>query len=180
MFNYEKCRSEFKLPVKSVPGIINNNYNLYVSLLIRDSCSIKMHRLSLLKTQSYSIVLINALLDSTISEVSSSDMLIVYNNHENVQKSEHNLTIIKFYPMSVTNCFKFQDQCYKIFFLLLDHTHHININISETTFNTEHAIFIESQTCSGFNKITIFNCNFTNIMMSYNMLAMIEMYFTSK
>ena len=43
----KKCRSE--LPVNSVPGFINNNYNLYVSLLIRDSNSVKMHQLPLLK-----------------------------------------------------------------------------------------------------------------------------------
>ena len=175
-----KCRSE--LPVNRVPGIINNNYNLYVSLLIKDSYSIKIHQLSLLKTQNYSIVLINVLSDSTISEVSSTGMLIVYNNHENVQKSEHNLTIIKFYPTSTTNCFKFQDLCYKMF-LLLDHTHHININISETSFDTENAIFVELRTCDGFmiNKITIFNCNFTNIMSTSTddeLAAMIEIYFT--
>ena len=176
----KKCRSE--LPVNKVPGIINNNYNLHVSLLIKDSYSIKMHQLSLLKTQSYSIVLINVLSDSTISEVSSSGMLIVYNNRKNVQKSEHNLTIIKFYPTSATNCFKFQEQCYKIEFVLLDHTHHINIYISETSFDTENAISVESRTCDGFNKITIFNCNFTNIISTSTddeLAAIIEMYFTS-
>ena len=175
----KKCRSE--LPVNSVPGFFNNNYNLYVSLLIRDSYSIKMHQLSLLKTQSYSIVLINVLSDSTISEVSSSGMLIVYNNHETVQKFKHNLTIIKFYPMSAANCFKFQYQCYKIEFVLLDHTHHININISETFFNTDNAISVGSRTCNGFNKITIFNCNFTSILSTSTdteLPAVIEMYFT--
>ena len=173
------CRSEF--PENSVPGrVINNNY--HASLLIKDSHSIKMHQLSLLKTQSYSILLINVLSDSTISEVSSSGMLIVYNNHETVQKSEHNLTIIKFHPMSTTDCSKFLGRCYKIEFLLLDHIYHINVNILETTFNTEDAIFIETQTCYGFNKITILNCNFTNIRSTstdIELEAIIEMHFTS-
>ena len=176
----KKCKSE--LPINSIPGFTNNNYNLYVSLLIKDSYSIKIHQLTLLKTQSYSIVCINVLSHSILSEVSSSGILIVYKNHENVQKSDHNLTIIKYYPMSATSCFKFQGYCYKIEFVLLDHTYHININISEITFNTENAIFIESQTCNGFNEIIIFNCNFTNIMSTSSdmeLAAIIEMYFTS-
>ena len=176
----KKCRSE--LFANSVPGLItNNNYKLYVSLMIKDSYSINIHQLTLLKTQSYSVVCINVLSDSTLSEVSSSGVLIVYRNHESMQKSEHNLTIIKYYPTSASNCFKFQDCCYKIEFVLLDHTYHININISDITFNTEDAIFIRSQTCNGFNKINIFNCNFTNIMSTsadIEVVAMIEMYFT--
>ena len=178
----KKCRSG--LLVNSVPDIITNNiYDFYVSLLIQDSRSINIHQLTLLKTQSYSIACINVLSDSTLSEVSSSGVLIVYQNHENVQKSEHNLTIIKYYPISASTCSKFLGYCYKLEFMLLDHTYHININISEITFNTENAIFIRSQTCNGFNKITIFNCNFTNIIMSTStdkeVVAMIEMYFTS-
>ena len=173
----KKCTSE--LPENSIPGsIVSSNY--HVSLLIKDSYSIKMHQLSLLQTQSYSIVLINVLSDSTISEVSSSGMLIVYKNHKNMQKSDqHNLTIIKFYPMSSINC---PDRCYEIEFLLFDHNYHININISETTFNKKDSIFIESQTCDGFNKIIIFKCNFTNIRSTSNdieLAAMIEMHFTS-
>ena len=177
----KKCRSG--LLVNSVPDIITNNiYDFYVSLLIQDSRSINIHQLTLLKTQSYSIVCINVLSDSTLSEVSSSGVLIVYQNHENVQNSEHNLTIIKYYPISASNCSKFLGYCYILEFMLLDHTYHININISEITFNTEDPIFIRSQTCNGFNKITIFNCNFTNIMSTSTdkgVIAMIEMYFTS-
>ena len=177
----KKCWSE--LLVNSVLDIItNNNYDFHVSLWIKDSHSINIHQLTLQETQSYSIVCINVLSDSTLSEVSSSGVLIIYQNHENVQNSEHNLTIIKYYPISASNCPIFLGYCYKIEFTLLDHTYHININISEITFNTEDPIFIGSHTCNGFNKITIFNCNFTNIMstpIDKEVVAMIELYFTS-
>ena len=82
-------------------------------------------------------------------------------------------------------CFKFQDYCYKIEIVLLDHPHRISINISDIVFNMENAISITSQTCDGFNKITIVNCNFTNMILTdrngddVEPVAIIDMYFTS-
>ena len=96
--------------------------------------------------------------------MSSTGILIVYNKiDEKVQISEHNLIITKYHPMT-SDCFKFQDSCYKIEFLLLNHPHHINITISEIMFNMENSISVTSKTCDGFNKVTIINCNFTNII----------------
>ena len=117
--------------------------------------------------------------DSTLSEVSSSGIVVVYYNQK-MQNSEHSLTITKYYPVSA-NCFRFHDDCYKIEIVLLNHPHHININISDIIFNMEYAISIHSQTCDGFNKVTIGNCNFTNVMFTgdVELAAMINMYFTS-
>ena len=178
----KRCKG--KLSVNSIPGFTEDNYKLYVSLLIKNSYSINIHQLTLSETQSYDIILINVLSDSTLSKVSSSGILVVYENYKNVQPSEHNLTITKYYPISLTNCYKLQDYCYKIEIALLDHFYHLNINISEITFNTEDSILIKSQTCNGFNKVTIFNCNFTNIIMSTANAddeppALIRLYFTS-
>ena len=160
----ERCKSE--LSVNSIPGFDYSTYNLNASLLINNSHSINIHQLTLLKTESYDIILINVLSDSALSEVSSSGILAVYENYKGMQKSEHNLTITKYYPISPINCYKVQDYCYKLAFAMFDHPYHININITEITFSTEDSIFIRSHTCKGFNKVTIFNCNFTNITMS--------------
>ena len=171
----KKCISK----LNNTLGINNYNYDFYVSLLIKNSYSISIHQLTLLKAKSYGIVLVNVLSHSTLSEVSSSGIVAVYNNQK-IQSSKHYLTITKYYPMPAS-CFKFHDDCYKIEIVLLDHPHHINIDILDTIFNMEYAISIHSQTCDGFNKITIVNCNFTNVMFidDVEVAAMIDMYFTS-
>ena len=128
-----------------------SDHEFYVSLLINNSYSTHLHQLVIINVQSYSIVLINALSDSTLSEVSSSGILVVYETHKNVETSDHNLTIIKYYPISRINCFKLRDNCYNIKIALLDHTYLININIVGVTFNTEDSIYIRSHTCNGFN-----------------------------
>ena len=173
----KRCKSELPVPA----GFTNDN-KLYASLLIRNSNIVNIHQLVLLKAQSYSIVLINVMSVSTLSEVSSSGILVVYAEaQKDVHASEHNLTISKYYPISPTNCSRIQGYCFSIELKFLDYPYHVNVNISEITFTTENSIFIESQTCNGFNKVTIFNCNFTNIALlpsTVNPTAVIKMYFT--
>ena len=53
----KKCISK----LNNTPGINNYNYNFYVSLLIKNSYSISIHQLTLLKAKSYGIVLVNVL-----------------------------------------------------------------------------------------------------------------------
>ena len=169
----KRCKSG--LSEKSI-----SDYKFHASLLIDNSYSIHIHQLAIINVQSYSIVLINALSDSTLSEVSSSGILIVYETQKNVETSDHNLTIINYYPISHTTCSRIQGNCYNIELKFFDYPYYVNINISEITFTTENSIFIESQTCKGFNKVTIFNCNFTNIALlssAVNPTAVIEMYF---
>ena len=76
----KKCRSK----LNNTPGIDNYNYNFYVSLLIKDSYSINIHQLRLLKTWSYGVVLVNVLSYSTLSEISSSGIVVIYKNHKKV------------------------------------------------------------------------------------------------
>ena len=155
-----KCISK----LNNTPGINNYNYNFYVSLLIKNSYSINVCQLTLLRAKSYGIVLVN-ILSSTLNEISSSGIVVVYNNQHlmNVQNSKHNLTITRYYPLAAS-CFNFQDNCYKIEIVLLDHSYHIDINITNIIFNMEYVISIHSQTCDGFNKITIVNCSFTDVI----------------
>jgi len=136
----------------------------FASLLIKDSYSLSIYHAIILHASPYNIVLINVL-NSSLDNVSSNGMAVIYtDNYLTIKNSKNKLLIHNCNLLAHDDNHMHLYDSYEMVLNFIKYSSGIHVHISNIKFLTDKAIFVYSLTCcNATNKVIFSSCSFNNI-----------------
>jgi len=159
---FENCQTSWHLQIKTlIIGYINSMRISSASLLVINSYTVSIQHIVVFRMHAYNVVLINAFAQSTLNEITAEGIAILYKGYSvNFTNCTHNLIVSNYHPFYSSYSLKY---FYEIALYLVEHLYHVNITISNVSFQTEKALYYRSVCSSGYSSVILTMCNFSNI-----------------